>query len=413
MDALDRTLRERLQAAGAEISSRPLRTARLSGDAALRHRTLRPLFAALALAGVVAATGAGLGLHARLAARHSVPASTPPPSLGPSPATTPATPMPSPTWEAAPFIGSVTATWDSTHHVVVAYQQADVKAQDTGGHTWTWDGGWHEQHPAHNTGLFDQGPLVDMPPLHGVVLLGPDPENFGKETDFGSWAWDGADWTRLPAAGYGNCLIPGAAAWDPVHRYAVLVVRNQCSGDSTIPSPETWTFDGHTWRHRGSYPVGRSPMDIGLLAWDPDLRAVVAVNGNAQGRAQAWRWSGSGWITDGRAASLTFPAGANGAGWDARSSSLVVYAAPEYAGTSPARMLAFRHGTWSELAPHAYPEYVDAVFPDAQGHLLAIGMPPIPASGSPGGFSAGEYYVLDWTGADWWHVTYGEVTAAP
>lgn len=95
MDVLELGIRKRLTKTDAEMSTHPYRD---TPTIMPRHRTLRPLLTAAALAVAIADTGTKLRLHSRLTGHHPTPATKPTPTL---PTTTPSsqptpTPLPAP-----------------------------------------------------------------------------------------------------------------------------------------------------------------------------------------------------------------------------------------------------------------------------------------------------------------------------
>jgi hypothetical protein len=366
MDAIDRSLRERLQRAAEEMAARPMHSGgNVRDTAAAPRRTLRPLLAAVALAVAVGGVAGGLRLHSRLGSGQPAPAASPP--AAPSPAVSTATPAPTPRWD--PLAVDVrTAAWETTHHQLVAFAAGVAKGAGASGTLYTWDGTtWHEQHSTAETPT--DGVLVDMPVLHGVALIGG--------TIGGSWLWDGAAWSRLPDAAFGDCLIPRSAAWDSAQRQAVVVVGNQCSGGISEPPAERWTFDGHTWRRRAVFPAD---VVEPAVAWDAAARTVVTLT-NAPGRD-----------------------GIIGAAWDA--SAAGVLAVTSDLATGVPRIYLVRGARWSPLPAGNYPERIATVIADPEsGRALAIGQEPLPTSVTPNPIDASNgYYVLAWDGRGWTHL---------
>jgi len=411
MDAIERTLRERLHRAGAEMIERPLHAVGTVERRRAPQRNLRPLLAAVALAVVVGGVAGGVGLHGRLGSRQSSPA-TSPPAVPTLPVGSTATPVPSPTWQAAPFISmysSPISAWDSTHKQLVTYVGASPKT-DIPAAIWTWQDGWHQQHAATAAapGMFVYARVfADIPALHGVALLGGDADKVGADAVGGNWLWDGTAWTLLPNAGMDHCMQPTSAAWDQHRNHLVVIASNMCSGGNNPAPPQTWTFDGRSWQRRAAPPSGS------VVAWDPEVNAVVMI-GAVGGKATAWTWTGTGW-SRGTTSSPALPPDARVAAWDARIGALVVYAAAQYDGSSPARVLAYAKGKFTEMPQSGYPEGTEAVFADTtHGRLLAIGQEPIPAQATPAGYDSNkDYYVLAWNGSTWVHITWTELNATP
>lgn len=373
----------------------------IDGTEAAPRRTVRPLLAAVALAGAIAGAGTAVVLHHRAAVRPVAPAVSPPAAPTPlAPATL--TPVPRP----APY-NAADAAWDSTHAEMVVVLPGDSgKAGYNPSAVWTWNGSWQ---PHGDAGLptRQSGVLADMPPLHGVVLLG-DPDVSGAA----SWRWDGAAWRQIAAPPYPANYGPNAAAYDAQRHELVVLVGTRLSGDMASPPPDqTWTWDGRTWTRRGDAPqtAGRPPM-----AWDPEARSVVIAGSpwysvTSVGHAQAWTWTGSGWRRYGSAATFDLPSLARSMAWDASAHGLVLYAEATADDAHPATVL-LAGGRWQTVAPLTFPEHVGVMVEDTtRNRALLVGTAPISAPQTP---SASTYNdpdtVLTWDGRGW-----TEATAAP
>ena len=390
MDAIDRSIRERLHRAGAEMSARPLRADDATGVHA--PRSLRPLLAAVALAAVVGGIAGGMSLHSRLSVHQGGPATTPP--AGASPAAS--TPAPTQHYAAAPFISmfnAVQTTWDSTHEEVVAYIAASPKTS-TGNQIYMWDGRWHQLNASGGPGINNQGLWLDDPALHGQVLIGGH-----ARMDGANWLWDGRAWSALPNTPSQDCMGPAQAAYDFQRSQLVVLFSGMCSGGNSVPPTETWTLDGRTWHQRADTP-GNGPSE---MAWDPDASAVVMLGPDGSGKARAWTWTGSTW-SRGPASTVAWPEGAAGAAWDRHTGGVVLYAERPSVGTaSPARAIVYRHGAFSEVAQAGAPMYTQGIFADtSDGRLLALGQEAQPAAATPAPWDEDkEYYVIEWTGTTW------------
>lgn len=420
MNDLDLALRTRLHRAAAEMAVRPLHVSGAPGTPMPRRGSLRPLLAAVALAATVAAIGGGVGLHERLSgtSHNRMPASTP--HAVPSPPVS--TPEPTPQWETTPF-DNAQAVWDSTHHQIVAFEPVQAKSGDNAGHTWTWDGKWTERNPATSPGSDASGILVDIPPLHGVALLGMDGQ-YG-----GSWLWDGAAWRPLPSTGMDPCFPADTAAWDPVHHEVVVVATNKCSGGGMgggpgapppppPPGPQVWSWDGHHWTHHSDLP---SAVGQPVLAWDPGSNTValaaewqpnngayVPPSGTSSTDLRAWSWTGRDFKQRGNTMHVSPAVSIVGAGWSGASNCVLVYTTAADRGVAPPRTYLLRSTGWSgSVALRAYPEYVMALVPDStDGRLLVIGQEPIDITRTPNPYDEQNgYYVLAWDGQEWQHVT--------
>jgi len=385
MDALDRTLRDRLSRAAEEMASRPVRAGSSRGLELAPRRTLRPLAAAVALAALIAAAGTGVGLHARLGGtRHSVnpPASTPPPAAP--------TAVPTPANQGPLGIRSGPMAWDSTHGTLVVVDEGGDSPKDgaVAGNTWTWQGGRWSQHG--DAGLPPNlGSLVlaDMPALHGVVLIG--------EQGSGVWLWNGSAWARAGATPWDSTQSgANAAAWDAQRRLLVVVVGTRLSGDMMPPPQQTWTWNGRTWANRGDAPLLAGNGDA---AWDPQTRSVVLVGTpyysvTSVGTATAWTWTGSAWRKYGTPATYTYSSYALGVAWDSTAGALLSYLSSTVDdGTMPG-MLVIRDGRWQRSVSSSYPaDAVRLVADTGDGRALLVVVP----------HSGDQDAVYTWNGHAW------------
>jgi len=395
MDAFERSLRERLHDAGAELTAMPYAPGRALGEprGVGSQRELRPLLAAVALALVVAVGGVvgGIGLHGRLNGRQPAPAVSPPPAA-PSPQVS--TPAASPSAEVVPTFHNVSAVWDSTDKQIVAYD--GVSRSGGSDAVWTWQGAWVQRTQPHGGGLGGNGFLVDAPGLHGVAFLG---------SSFQLWL-NGAV-TPLPTPAAPDCMLPFQGAWDYEHNQMVVTFTDQCTGSSSPRPAETWTYDAHAWTRRADLPAARYPQ----LAWDPDDKAVVLYGAAPQDFAQVWTWTGTGW-SRGPASRYSYPIPTGGAGWDKRKGGVVVWAPSDAGG--PARAQQYKRGVYTEILQQGYPERVEAVIADTtHGRLLALGQAVIPARETPAPWRQSDpYYVMEWSGATWAPIIYEELSAS-
>jgi hypothetical protein len=392
MDAVERTIRERLAMAGSEMSAYPLRPERTLWPA--RHRTLRPLLAAAALTAVIGAVGGGFGLHSRLTGHRPAPAATPTPGL-PTPA-----PTAQPTTIAVPApsnMNGAQAVWDSTHQELLLVDTSSSKGSSPS--MWTWNGMWKERNPASSPDTGWPGRVVDMPPLHGVVWL-----TGGSGNSNGADLWNGSTWKSLPAPGYPSNFIPVAAAYDEQRHQAVVIAGPLVGGCGACGSPEppqTWTWDGRTWAHRGDPPASFTDATAG---WDPGTRSVVLAADGPDG-GQSWRWTGSAWTSLGRGGALSVMV--SGMAYDSTAGALVVY-------SDSGKTVFLRNGTWQEASSATYSEQLVAVVADTtHRRALLVGLSPISINQTPMPYDdSNSDVVMGWTGTEWAELSGGQVVGA-
>jgi hypothetical protein len=396
MDAVDRAIRERLALAGSEMSAHPLRADRTMVPV---RRTLRPLLAAAALAGVIAAAGTSFGLHSRLTGHHPTPAATPtpgPPTPAPSAQPTP-TALPAPT-----RMSGAQGVWDSTRQELLLVSTGYAGKGEPSGSAWTWNGTWKE-HPASSPATNAPGYLVDMPALRGVVWL-----STGAGSGNSSELWNGSTWRSLPDPGYPSRFGAIDAAYDEQRHQAVVIARDVMTGGCGAcaePSPpQTWTWDGRTWAQHGAPPASFMSEST---TWDPTSNSVVLAAGTGND-VQAWRWNGSAWVQTGSRGSV--PVASAGMAYDSAAHALVLYSAWATQGAEPVTAL-FKSGAWQVAASATYPGQLVAVVADTtHGRALLVGLSPIAVTQTPAPWDSNNAdVVMAWTGTEWAELAGGQV----
>ena len=103
------------------------------------------------------------------------------------------------------------------------------------------------------------------------------------------WAWDGSDWSALPAPARDMVYPATQFAYGPNERL-VLTTTTDPSG-----STSTWTFDGAKWT---KLDVSTPECFFCALSFDPLHNVTVMVTNprGAPGAAdQVWSWNGIKW----------------------------------------------------------------------------------------------------------------------
>lgn len=133
--------------------------------------------------------------------------------------------------------------------------------------------------------------LVYMPPLQSVVMWGGSGGG-GVVTD-GTWAFANDRWRRLaePGATVTPRLLE-AYAFDAARGTIVLFG----GAKNTVPSAETWVFDGVAWTQLT--PVSSPPARVNAsMAYDPIRQRVLLYGGQAYESpfSDLWEWDGIAW----------------------------------------------------------------------------------------------------------------------
>ena len=152
---------------------------------------------------------------------------------------------------------------------------------------WTWDGAsWTELHPAHmpparwgQAMVYD--PAISRTVMYGGMTMEPDHPPLND-----MWAWDGSDWSALPAPP--QDLGSTQLAYGPSGR---LVLTSAVSPNlSTM-----WTFGGATWQ---KFDVLTPDCFFCALGFDSVRDVTVMVTnplGSPRAADQVWTWNGVQW----------------------------------------------------------------------------------------------------------------------
>ncbi|HEY6380160.1 MAG TPA: kelch repeat-containing protein, partial [Candidatus Dormibacteraeota bacterium] len=188
----------------------------------------------------------------------------------------------------------------------LAYNPADDRLVLLGGmgesgeqlhDTWLWDGSsWAE---ASGAGGPPAGGPMAFDPVSRAVILVTDAVGLRALPRPQTWSWNGVTWRRLaPAREIPSALAVIALEQDPAAGQVVAIALC-CVGPDGRPGPgprlQTWTWDGATWTpaHPSTELSGGGQME---MAYDATTRRLIAVVGGGSGRLTAtWAWDGSTW----------------------------------------------------------------------------------------------------------------------
>jgi hypothetical protein len=151
---------------------------------------------------------------------------------------------------------------------------------------WTWNGAeWSALHPAHmpparwdDVMVFD--PLLGKTVMYGGTALEPDHPGLNDV-----WAWDGTDWSAVPAVGLPDA--PGFSATQMAYAPGGKLIL--------LGSGAGWSFDGSRWMQLQGVTPGCVFCE---LAYDPVHQVTVMVtnqHGAPYSANQVWTWDGSVW----------------------------------------------------------------------------------------------------------------------
>lgn len=152
--------------------------------------------------------------------------------------------------------------------------------------TWSWNGVSWRQRTIGVAPPARSGAAMAADPMRRVIVLHGGSAGYVDLAD--TWEWDGTQWS-LRNAGQSGGPVGGRLAFDAGRQVMVAMERvrvqswpNSWSGLEY----HLWDWDGTTWRHlQQPYPAQWSPYPGGQywemwgLAWDPEARSLVAVDG--------------------------------------------------------------------------------------------------------------------------------------
>jgi hypothetical protein len=194
-------------------------------------------------------------------------------------------------------VGRVWASWayDPARHSVVLFG-GDTSYQSGPdvviGTTWTRNGAtWIRRHPPVSPSPRTGAAMVYDGATHQLLLFGGSRLPFsGGGYLAGTWAWNGATWTRLhpatspPARHNADMVYDGA-------RHEVILF----GGYDGSYLNDTWAWNGATWTqlHPAASPL---PRDTHSLVYDPATKTTVLFGGfNGVRLSDTWSWDGVTW----------------------------------------------------------------------------------------------------------------------
>lgn len=158
--------------------------------------------------------------------------------------------------------------------------------------TWTWDGQWTLQAPAHTPTTRLYSAIAFDRARNRVVMFGG--LIIGGTYTAETWLWDGTDWQMVQSQNSPSPRLQASLAYDPVHQVCVLF-----GGDDTNKLGDTWLWDGADWTQ--VFPAqSPPPRSAAGMAYDGTRSRIALVDGagapNTGGAwDDHWEWDGSNW----------------------------------------------------------------------------------------------------------------------
>ncbi|MBL0219906.1 MAG: DUF4215 domain-containing protein [Myxococcales bacterium] len=162
--------------------------------------------------------------------------------------------------------------------------------------TWSYTQGWNSLGgvtvpPRENETL---SAMFDL----SIVVLVGGVDLEGTITDEINWMKNGNDFLLAPASSSPTPRASAGLAYDPVR--GVTVMYGGTDGADTFP--ETWEWNGLSWRSRGAGPTG---VYRPALVYEPKERVMLALGGSAQAQClttvqnTTTAWDGLAWTPRG------------------------------------------------------------------------------------------------------------------
>jgi len=164
-----------------------------------------------------------------------------------------------------------------------------------GGETWEYDGtNWTLRQPATQPPpRFSQAMWYDFARQRVMMFGGSSTTGGGLLDD--TWMWDGNDWTQLSPTNQPQPLFSIEAAYD-INRDRAVIFGGAANTPGTVPTAETWEWDGTNWRQilTPTVPSARWGNKIAYHALRD--RVVMAGGVGASGtRSDTWEYDGYDW----------------------------------------------------------------------------------------------------------------------
>jgi hypothetical protein len=287
------------------------------------------------------------------------------------------------------------------------------------GDTWMWDGSrWTEQHPAVSPSSRAGAQMAFDPVSRLTVLFGG---GSGGTPHDDVWTWDGTTWAQKRADS--PAVTPGAApspdATYPTYRGGIGIAFDAAVGklvlitagsDGGQPSttPDTWAWDGQTWRPLGHFPrttiIPYGNLHDGAVAEHPKTKRLVMFGGYSIAGGPAvddtWTFDGSTWS---KASAPSSPAPQSGAALAReQSGDLVLFGGVNRIASN--ETWKWNGSTWLQLHPTASPSArssASMVYDSSRGLTILFGGASDATSNALGAPRPPQNDIWTWDGVTW------------
>jgi hypothetical protein len=220
-----------------------------------------------------------------------------------------------------------------------------------------------------------------------IVFGGFGPNGYLHDT----WAWNGADWSRVPTAGAPTPRAAAGMAYDRVAHQLVLFG----GFDGTRHLGDTWTWDDATGQWTRRRPAASPPNGSGPMLFTDPVTGHVDAYGGFDGQfyqLQTWTWTGSNWHQL-HPAHVPSARGAAIAALDPRRHEVVLFGG--LGDVNPYNTWTWDETDWTERSPAHQPPlrfFSAAAFDPRIGGVVLFG-------GSDGAQDLNDMW--RWSGTDW------------
>lgn len=188
-------------------------------------------------------------------------------------------------------------SYDSLRAVTVLF--GGYHSTQSYGDTWEWNGStWSLRSTGGPSPRSDHAMVYDIGRGESVLFAGVigTPPSQGAIVVADTWSWNGDIWTqRSPSPAIPSPRNRHAMAYDSSQNVTVLFGGN--TGDSFLPSSETWEWNGTIWSLQSSSgPAGRQRH---AMAYDSSRNKTVMFGGSSDSgvaNGETWEWDGSSWL---------------------------------------------------------------------------------------------------------------------
>lgn len=212
--------------------------------------------------------------------------------------------------------------WSQLHPIVsppaligaaMAYDAADGYALLFGGETlgpmgqvvlnetWTFQAGeWTQLHVEPSPSPRAYASMAYDSATSEILLFGGTGSTLPYQPN-DTWSFSAGAWTKLAPASAPPLVSGPGVAYDPLSRDLVVFGGDLSTPNGTIPSNQTWTFNGTEWAQTRSLITSPSARIDPSLAFDPGESAIVLFGGcldESSGISCAndtWLFTGSQW----------------------------------------------------------------------------------------------------------------------